>query len=238
MFRRHVLSLALRIILLAAAVYFFFSDNEKQGFDALLRRGYYGVFLYIVWAVLVAGMLLRLIPNKRVAVGARKHYKRTQKTGTAAPNEQISTIIKRNRLHKGAIASALAWVVLNSVVLTALSLCNLMTPAAAVVLTLLYSVCDEVCILFFCPFQVFFLRNRCCTQCRIHNWDYLMMCTPMILFTSAYSMSLLLLSAAVVIRWEAALRKNPQLFMAETNENLRCDRCDDRLCLVNKPLER
>jgi hypothetical protein len=32
------------------------------------------------------------------------------------------------------------------------------------------------------------------------------------------------------------LRKNPHFFMAETNENLRCSKCEDRLCLVRKPV--
>ena len=64
-----------------------------------------------------------------------------------------------------------------------------------------------------------------------------MICTPLITFPGIYSYSLLLLSVAVMIRWEIALRKNPQYFMAETNEKLRCEQCDDKLCLVNKPLE-
>ena len=237
MFRRHILILIFRILLLAAAVYFYIADSEKQDFTAMQRRGLNGIFLYVVWAVLVISMLFRLIPNKRTAIGARKHYAQSHQAAPAIQNDPISTIIKRNRLHRGALASALAWIVLNAAVFIVLFLNDMLTPSAAVTLMLIYAVCDMICILFFCPFQVFFLRNRCCTQCRIHNWDYLMMCTPMILFPSFYSISLLLLSASVVLRWELAIHKNPHFFMAETNENLRCDRCNDRLCLVNKPLE-
>ena len=252
MFRRHVIILVFRVLLLAASVYMYLSSNEKQGFNAMLRRGFSGVLLYAIWAVLVIGMLFRLIPNKRVAIGARKHYARSYQAAPAtaaapavpatpathaANKESGDAAAKRNRLHKGALVSALAWIAFNAAVFAALYISDMLTPAAAVVLMLVYAVCDIVCILFFCPFQAFFMRNRCCAQCRIHNWDYLMICTPLVLFPSIYSYSLLLTSAAVVIRWEIALRKNPHYFMAETNENLRCEQCDDKLCLVNKPLE-
>ena len=44
---------------------------------------------------------------------------------------------------------------------------------------LFYGVCDMICILFFCPFQSWFLKNKCCCTCRIYNWDYAMMFTPL-----------------------------------------------------------
>jgi hypothetical protein len=42
-----------------------------------------------------------------------------------------------------------------------------------------YSICDIICILFFCPFQTWFMKNKCCSTCRIYNWDYAMMFTPL-----------------------------------------------------------
>lgn len=240
MFRRHIGILALRFVLLAAAVTLWTTDKEGQGFTDMLHRGFNGVFLWVVWAVMVAGMLLRLAPNKRIAIGARKHYGSSYHAAHLAQgaNEPVGMIAKRNRLHKGAITSAIAWIVFNAVVFIMFSLKDLLTPMMTMILMLFYSVCDMVCILIFCPFKVFFLSNRCCVDCRIHNWDYLMMCTPLILFPSLYSLSLLLLSAAVVLRWELALWRNPNYFMSETNENLRCERCSDRLCMLHDPLEK
>lgn len=237
MYRRHIAILAFRVLLLAGAVSLWLTDKERLGLSVMLRRGIGGAFLCVVWIVLVAGMLLRLIPNKRITAGARKHYARSYRAAAASANYRPVIAMKSSKLHKGALISALAWVALNAAVYLALSLNGLLTPLTTVVLMLFYAVCDTVCILFFCPFQAFFLRNRCCADCRIHNWDYLMMCTPMLFIPSVYSISLLLLSAAVVLRWEIALLKNPHYFMVETNENLRCECCSDKLCQLRGSIE-
>ena len=52
---------------------------------------------------------------------------------------------------------------------------------------LAYGVCDIICILFFCPFQTWFMKNRCCTTCRIYNWDFAMLCTPFLLIPGFYN---------------------------------------------------
>ena len=230
MYRRHVWILVFRVLLLTAAFCLFFIDEEKPDFTSIKMQGFSGPFHIIIWLSLAFGMLFRLFPNRRIALGARKHY---ACSGGMAPVEKIdseSMRKARKSLHKGAFLCGGAWVLFNCAIFFVLFRLGLLIPAVSMLIMLAYAVFDIVCILFFCPFQLFFLRKRCCVTCRIYNWDYLMMCTPMVLFPSVFSMSLLLLSVAVVIRWEIALRRNPQYFMEETNENLRCDRCEDRLC--------
>jgi hypothetical protein len=112
---------------------------------------------------------------------------------------------------------------------------GLFAPEGMVLLLLAYTVCDMICILFFCPFQVFFMKNRCCTVCRIYNWDCLMICTPLLPFPNPYSVSLVLLSLAVLIRWELAYSRRPHYFFEQTNENLGCQLCTDRLCTLRRP---
>ena len=43
-----------------------------------------------------------------------------------------------------------------------------------------------ICILFYCPFQMWFLKNRCCVNCRIYNWDYAFLFTPFLTPFRAY----------------------------------------------------
>ena len=59
------------------------------------------------------------------------------------------------------------------------------------ILAMVYSVCDMICILYFCPFQTWIMKNRCCTNCYIYNWDYAMMFTPLILVRTWFSWSLI-----------------------------------------------
>ena len=141
---------------------------------------------------------------------------------------------KKTRLHKGAFLSAVTWIAVTGMIFLIFYGLGSLTPAAAVLVALLYAVCDLVFILFFCPFQVLFMRNRCCASCRIYNWDCLMMCAPLILFPHAYSVSLFLLSAAALFLWERALRRHPHFFLRETNKNLRCERCEEKLCTFLK----
>ena len=101
-----------------------------------------------------------------------------------------------------------------------------------------YSVCDMVCILFFCPFQTLFLKNKCCGSCRIYNWDYAMMFTPLFFVGGLYSWSLLLMSVALLVRWEITFYRHPERFSENTNRYLECRNCTERLCVHKKQLRK
>jgi hypothetical protein len=93
-----------------------------------------------------------------------------------------------------------------------------------------------ICILFFCPFQTWFLKNKCCAACRIYNWDYAMMFTPLFFVRRDYAWSLLVLSVALLIRWEITFYRHPERFSENTNEYLQCKNCQERLCSHKKQL--
>ena len=88
-----------------------------------------------------------------------------------------------------------------------------------------------VCVLFFCPYQVLFLKNRCCTTCRIYNWDYFMMCTPLIFVPHFFTWGLLALSVIILLKWEITALKFPERFCENTNDCLSCKNCQDKLCV-------
>ena len=93
-----------------------------------------------------------------------------------------------------------------------------------------YSVCDLICILFFCPFQTWFLKNRCCCTCRIYNWDFAMMFTPLIFVRTLFAQSLVFLSLILLVRWEYVLHRHPEYFSEKTNVSLSCANCQEKLC--------
>ena len=101
-----------------------------------------------------------------------------------------------------------------------------------------YSICDLICILFFCPFQSWLLKNKCCVACRIYNWDYAMMFTPLFFVKSPYSWSLLALSIALLLRWELTFFLHPERFSEKTNAYLKCANCPEKLCSHKKQLKR
>jgi hypothetical protein len=205
----------------------FLTDAEAADFLTLQKSS---------WFLVVCGASLRwkccpAVQTEKIAMG------RESISPIPTPAERPAAVEELVRgQKKGALLSAIAWIVGNAAVFLVLKLLRLFTSETMVLLLLVYTVCDVICILFFCPFQRFFLKNRCCTVCRIYNWDSIMITTPLILFPSPYSVSLVLLSLAVLLRWELAYDKNPHFFFEETNGNLACQSCTDRLCTVRKPL--
>jgi len=178
---------------------------------------------WVFGITLAIEMMLRIIPNKLIPIGARKHF-----ASSYAPVGSVANVSDKKRLHKGAVLSALSWLLITGSVLFALFFLDALTPQIVLIIALVYAVCDMVFIIFFCPFQKFFMKNRCCVECRIHNWDYFMMCAPLIIFPSVFSVSLFVIALAVLLRWEISLRKNPHFFTKNTNKNLQCSEC--RFC--------
>ena len=81
------------------------------------------------------------------------------------------------------------------------------------------------------------MKNRCCTVCRIYNWDFAMMFTPLVFIPNVYTWSLLGMSLLLLLRWEITLRRHPERFSDRTNACLSCQNCTEKLCHHNKPLQ-
>ena len=58
---------------------------------------------------------------------------------------------------------AAAWFALNGAI-GGLFFAGVIDRDILVLISLAYGVCDMVCILFFCPFQTWILKNRCCRK--------------------------------------------------------------------------
>ncbi len=174
-----------------------------------------------VWLIFVVEMLLRFFPSRMESMGCQKEFAKNYiPTGQPLP---------RNRSWKTTFAVAAAWLLLNGAI-GALYFAKLIDVGILIIICLVYSVCDVVCILFFCPFQTWFMKNRCCTTCRIYNWDFAMMCTPLVFVPKLYTYSLLGLSLLLLLHWEITYRLHPERFYPECNAALHCANCQEKLC--------
>ena len=179
------------------------------------------VIIYVTWAVFVLEMIMRFFPSKYESPGCQKQFARNYiKSGAT----EIS--IPDNN---AAVLVALVWIVFNGI-FGALHMLGVFDDGIMILLCGVYSICDIVCILFFCPFQTWFLKNKCCSACRIYNWDYAMMFTPLFFVRRYYLWSLLALSVALLVRWEITFYLHPERFSEGTNDYLRCANCSEKLC--------
>ncbi|MBQ6036355.1 MAG: hypothetical protein IJL43_03495, partial [Lachnospiraceae bacterium] len=114
--------------------------------------------IYVTWAVFVIEMVMRFFPSRYESPGCQKQFARNYiKSG----NTEI-TIADNN----AAVLVALIWIVFNGF-FGALYMKDILDDGIMILLCSAYSICDIICILFFCPFQTWFMKNKCCSACRI-----------------------------------------------------------------------
>jgi len=189
--------------------------------------------LLLIWLVFAAEMVLRFFPSGQESMGCQKQFAcnyipaASGEKGSAAP---VSSA-------RATAAVALSWLALNGV-LGALYLTGVWDAGIMLLISLAFSVCDMVCILFFCPFQTWFLKNKCCVTCRIYNWDYAMMFTPLLFVRSLLGWSLLALSLVLLAKWEILCRLHPERFSEAENASLSCASCREKLCQHKTQLRR
>ena len=183
--------------------------------------------LMVAWAIFVVEMVLRFFPSRLESPGCQKQFKRnyikTGKTDIVIPDNHAAVLV------------ALIWISFNGL-FGALHMVGFLDDGIMILLCSAYSVCDIICIQFFCPFQTWFLKNKCCSTCRIYNWDYAMMFTPLFFVRRSYAWSLLALSVALLIRWEITFFRHPERFSENTNAYLHCKNCTEKLCAHKKQL--
>ena len=183
----------------------------------------------VICILFTVEMIFRFFPSRLESPGSQKQFARNYiKSGST----EIS--IQDNN---GTVLVLLLWLGFNAV-FGALYLAGVIDDGIMLLLSCAYSVCDMICILFFCPFQTWFLKNKCCATCRIYNWDYAMMFTPLFFVMKPYTWGLLALSVGLLIRWEITFYKHPERFSDRTNDYLRCRNCTEKLCTHKKQLEK
>lgn len=188
--------------------------------------------LTIVWLLLMGSMLLRFFPSRFESLGCQKEFsRRFRPTETAVSQAEIK------QADRGALWVALSWLALNGFFYLIYAL-RLADQRFMVCLAGFYGVCDIICILFFCPFQAWMMHNRCCTTCRIFNWDYLMICTPLMVLPGPLARSACLLSVILFLRWEITYRRRRDRFFESANSALRCSQCQEHLCKYKRALAR
>ena len=180
-----------------------------------------------IWLMFAFEAVLKLVPNNTESIGCNKQYKKFFK-----PTEKTTPILLPG---KKTLLVATVWIVPN-LVFGILYLTGIVDSGFLFLATLFYAMGDMICVLFFCPFQVWFMQNRCCTNCRIYNWDMIFMFTPLVFIPHLYTYSLVVLAVIILIWWEVAYHKYPERFSESTNKNLTCASCTTKTCLHKKQL--
>ncbi len=234
LFKYNNLSLILRFVIFVILLVVAITKHDAL-VAAVYARPWIGFnWLLVLWIVALLAVLSRFVPGLVKNPGCQKQFMRNF---VPAPNfDEANMQIKKTIKHanRGAWKVAGVWVLLNAV-FAALYISGVVDEAFMILLSVVYSVGDVICVLYYCPFRHLLMKNRCCMTCRIYNWDYLMMFTPLIFIKSWFTWSLVAVALILFIRWEYVYNRHPEWFFGATNSRLRCVNCDSKLCRAKYP---
>lgn len=217
-----------RCIVFLLTVILFISDTEE--FNVVGGWNFFSRFsvLHILWTLWVCDMILQLIPVKaHISIGSQKQFLSLFKPIKEKINySNLKKYIVDTT--KAAYKVMLIWIALVAVIAFLYNSGIIGTATVFLICTFFY-VCDLICVLIWCPFRLI-MGNKCCTTCRIFNWDHLMMFAPFIVVKGFYSYTLVILSFVVWLVWEICVFTYPERFWENSNMALKCTECTDKLC--------
>ena len=226
--KRYMVRLVGRCLTLAAVLALYRFDRAE--FSVLRGWNFFRRFswLHLLWLMWVLDMAAQLFPIQGYfSLGSQKHFLQRFRPIAEAVNYQA---LKEhiNITTRAAYKVFLIWGGL-LVALSALFFLRILSAAGIFLISSAFYVCDLICVLVWCPFRLI-MKNRCCTTCRIYNWDHLMMFSPFVLIPGFYTTSILLLAFAVWVLWELCVMLYPERFWERSNLALQCAECTDKLC--------
>ena len=226
--KRYGWRLAGRIVVLALCLLAWI--KAPQTYDILEGMNFFRTLspLHLLWAVWVGDMVLQIVPIKnKVPLGSQKLF--------ANRFRPIREKINYESLRRYVISTTraayrvfLLWCALIAVI-GLLYGGGYISPIGLFMISVFFYVCDLICVLVWCPFRLM-MRTRCCTTCRIFNWDHLMMFSPLIFLGGFYAISLVVLALAAWLVWELCVMLYPERFWEHSNAALKCSECTDKLC--------
>jgi len=228
MWKKYILRFAGRILVLVIAllIYFLYPDcfSVLNGMEFFHRLSP----LHLLWAIWMADMFLQLIPaRKYIALGSQKQFACYCQPAQKADPAVLRAFV--NSSDRAAAKVFVIWLVL-TLILGVLYKLGIFGASIMVLISVFFYLCDLICVLFWCPFRVFLMKNRCCTTCRIFNWDHLMMFSILAFVPSFFTLTLFFGSVLVFAVWEILFHRHPERFWDRTNRALRCVSCTDKLC--------
>lgn len=203
---------------------------SPEQFDILHGMNFFKQFslFHILWVIWVIDMICQVLPiHKRLPLGSQKLFQ-----------QRFKPVLDKINVHhmreyitattKAAYKVMVLWIALIAAI-GILYFQGILGKRALLMVSVLFYVCDLICVLVWCPFRLM-MKTRCCTTCRIFNWDHLMMFSPLIFVGGFFALSLFLLSVVVWVVWELCVFFYPERFWEYSNAALKCSNCTDKLC--------
>ena len=226
---KYISRFVFRLAVLAVILVMYFLRSEA--FSVLNGYNFFRQFtlLHIIWIIWTVSMIMQVVPTRNlVSIGSQKQF------GVDYIDTEIHYCPDTLKHHTkqsglGAIKVLLLWLALTAVI-GVLKKASVIDNRLLLVIITVFYVCDLICVLFWCPFKEWIMKNRCCNTCRIFNWDYFMMFLPGIFCKGFFTISLLAMSLITLSIRYIYHMKSPERFWEGSNDAIKCRNCTEYLC--------
>lgn len=233
MLNRYWVKLGIRVFLFVFFLVFYLRD-KKVMLELVMQPIWMGITpIHVLWFIFMGIMLIHIFPTDRLSMALRKSKNRHYSERKDYSELELLQFVQKQNIRAWKVM--LIWLSFNAV-FGFLYLMKVINDADLLMLTVFYFLCDYICILFFCPFQSYVMKNKCCVNCRIYDWGHFMMFTPMLFIRNFFSWSLFFTSIVVLIHWEVIYARHPERFWSGSNDTLQCLNCKDKTCQIKKKL--
>ena len=226
--KKYICRLIFRVVVLILCIARYILKPDS--FGILEDNQFFRTFslLHLLWLIWMADMIQQIIPIKnKLPLGSMKLFANRfrpirEQINYQALREYIVTTTK------AAYKVFILWCGLLAVI-GGLYVTGVLNKPMLFLVSVTFYVCDLICVLIWCPFRLM-MKTRCCTTCRIFNWDHLMMFSPLFFMGGFYGLSLAIVATVAWLVWELCIMMYPERFWDKSNLALKCSQCTDKLC--------
>lgn len=220
--------LCMRILVCTVVVIFYFIAPEV--FESAERMNFFRkpTFLHLLWLYwLIETILPSFATRGMISVGSLKYAQRVYIPGGKIKPDKLFAYAKRST--KDSLKVFLVWAVYMLCLFVG-DMLGLLGTNEMIVICAILNVLDVIFVLSWCPFRTLLMKNRCCTTCRIFNWDHILIYSALFFVPGFFGATILLFSVIEFLVWEICFFLHPERFWEGSNSSLRCSNCTDKIC--------
>ena len=229
----YLIKFAVRICVFIGVLVMYLTHKEELGLFMNQPITFGITPIHVLWALFMTLMIRHLFPANTLSMAILKQKEETFEEVSGYSELSLLRFVQNMNIRAWIVM--LVWLSFNAV-FGFLYLTGLIGDGDLLMLTVFYFLCDYICILLFCPFQTFIMKNKCCVNCRIYDWGHIMMFTPMLFIRNFFSWSLFFTAFVVMFRWELIYAKHSERFWEGSNRRLQCAHCRDKTCQIKKKI--
>ncbi len=225
---KYHIRLTVRTLVFIACVVLYFV--YPQFFDPVPGFAFFKSFsvCHLLWLLWVFEILTPLISAKgMISMGALKYAKRVYIPNGKIDPKRLFVFAKKST--KDSLKVFGVWCLFMLLLLAGFCF-DVLNSKEFILVAAFLNVVDLVFVLYWCPLRVWFMKNRCCTTCRIFNWDHILIYSALFFVPGFFGYSLVALAIMEFLIWEICFFLHPERFWEGSNSSLRCANCTDKIC--------